>query len=314
MAPDGATVGKISWADRLRPDRAPGAGRRALFVGASLTPVMAIFIAFSILPIFAVIVFSFYRYSFSVPGHAFRGWAYYEQLGADPLFWNGLKRTALFMVIAVPLNILASLPVALGLQKVSRFKGTLRAFFFLPTVISTVAVSLLGLAVYDPSTGLLNQFLSDLHLPTGHWLSENNTAMPALVVLAVWQDMGYNVIIFLAGLQAIPPDFYEAARIDGAGRLSMFWHITVPLLQRTSSFTIILTVISYLQVFTYQQVMLAGGPDDSTRTISLYIYDIGIGQVSPLLSQAMAAAVVLLVVILAITLVQLRLARVEWDY
>jgi multiple sugar transport system permease protein/raffinose/stachyose/melibiose transport system permease protein len=126
--------------------------------------------------------------------------------------------------------------------------------------------------------------------------------------------MGYNVIIFLAGLQAIPRDFYEAARIDGAGRLATFWHITVPLLKRTSSFTIILTVISYLQVFTYQQVMLAGGPDDATRTLSLYIYDIGIGTVTPLLSQAMAAAVVLLVIILIITLVQLRLARVEWDY
>ena len=302
------------WRPRLDRDRAPGAGSRALFVGVSLTPVMAIFVAFSILPILAVIVFSFFRYSFTFPDHAFRGFDYYRNLGADPLFWNGLKRTGLFVVLAVPLNILLSLPVALGLQRVARFKGTLRSFFFLPTVISTVAVSLLGLAIYDPSTGLINQFLSALHLPIGHWLSDNTTAMPALVVLAVWQDLGYNVIIFLAGLQAIPPDFYEAARIDGAGRWSTFWHITLPLLQRTSSFTIILTVISYLQVFTYQQVMLAGGPDDSTRTMSLYIYDIGIGTVTPLLSQAMGAAVVLLVIILVVTLVQLRLARVEWDY
>jgi len=313
MASEGLR-GKVSWIDRIRPDRAPGARARALFVGVSLTPVMAVFIAFSILPIFAVIAFSFFRYSFAFPDHTFHGWHYYEQLGADPLFWNGLKRTALFVLIAAPLNIVLSLPAALGLQRVARFKGTLRAFFFLPTVISTVAVSLLGLALYDPSTGLINQMLSALHLPIGHWLSDNTTAMPALVVLAVWQDMGYNVIIFLAGLQAIPSDFYEAARIDGARRLSTFWHITVPLLQRTTSFTVILTVISYLQVFTYQQVMLAGGPDDSTRTISLYIYDIGIGTVTPLLSQAMAAAVVLLVVILAITLLQLRLARVEWDY
>ncbi len=295
-------------------DRAPGARQRRLFVGASLTPVMAIFIAFSILPIIAVVVFSFFRYSFTLPDHTFRGLAYYQQLTTDPLFWNGLKRTAEFVVLAVPLNILVSLPAALGLQRVTRLKGTLRAFFFLPTIVSTVAVSLLGLALYDPTTGLINQILSALHLPIGHWLSDDNSAIPALVVLAVWQDMGYNVIIFLAGLQAIPRDFYEAARIDGAGRLATFWHITVPLLKRTSSFTIILTVISYLQVFTYQQVMLAGGPDDATRTLSLYIYDIGIGTVTPLLSQAMAAAVVLLVIILVITLAQLRLARVEWDY
>jgi len=315
MAHEGAIrIRKASRLARLRADRAPGAGQRALFVGASLTPVMAIFIVFSILPIFAVIAFSFFRYSFSYPDHAFRGFSYYAQMAADPLFWNGLKRTALFVVIAVPLNILVSLPAALGLQRATRFKGTLRAFFFLPTVISTVAVSLLGLALYDPSTGLINQILGGLRLPLGHWLSDDATATPALAVLAVWQDMGYNVIIFLAGLQAIPQDFYEAARIDGAGRLATFWRITVPLLQRTSSFTIILTVISYLQVFTYQEVMLQGGPDDSTRTISLYIYDIGIGTVTPLLSQAMAAAVVLLLITLVITLVQIRFARVEWDY
>ncbi len=313
MAHEGV-IRKASWRVRLRPDRSPGARPRAVFVGASLTPVMAIFIVFSILPIVAVVAFSFFRYSFSHPDHIFRGLTYYQQLTTDPLFWNGLKRTALFVVLAVPLNIVVGLSAALGLQRVTRFKGTLRAFFFLPTVISTVAVSLLGLALYDPTTGLINQALGGLQLPLGHWLSDNTTALPALVVLAVWQDLGYNVIIFLAGLQAIPRDFYEAARIDGAGRLATFRHITVPLLQRTSSFTIILTVISYLQVFTYQEVMLQGGPDDSTRTLSLYIYDIGIGTVTPLLSQAMAASVVLLAVTLVITLFQLRLTRIEWDY
>jgi ABC-type sugar transport system permease subunit len=305
---------KVSWRVRLRADRTPGARPRAVFVGASLTPVMAIFMVFSILPIIAVVAFSFFRYSFTYPDHAFHGLSYYQQLTTDPLFWNGLKRTALFVVLAVPLNIVVGLSAALGLQRVTRFKGTLRAFFFLPTMISTVAVSLLGLALYDPTTGLINQALGGLHLPLGHWLSDNTTALPALVVLAVWQDVGYNVIIFLAGLQAIPHDFYEAARIDGAGRLATFRHITLPLLQRTTSFTVILTVISYLQVFTYQQVMLQGGPDDSTRTLSLYIYDIGIGTVTPLLSQAMAAAVVLLLVTLAITLFQLRLTRIQWDY
>jgi len=185
----------------------------ALTVGASLTPVMAIFIAFSILPIIAVIVFSFFRYSFSYPDHSFRGLTYYQQLTADPLFWNGLKRTAEFVVLAVPLNILVSLPAALGLQRVTRLKGTLRAFFFLPTIISTVAVSLLGLALYDPTTGLINQMFIALHLPIGHWLSDTGTSLPALVVLAVWQDTGYNVIIFLAWLQATPRDLYEAAPI-----------------------------------------------------------------------------------------------------
>ena len=300
---------------RLRRDGAPGGRGRAVFVGASLTPIMAVFIAFSILPVLGVIVFSVFRYSFSVPDHTFRGFDYYRQLGADPLFWNALKRTALFVALAVPLNILFSLPAALGLQHVLRFQALLRAAYFLPTVMSAVAVSLLGIALYDPSTGLLNQALAALHLPTGHWLTDVNTAPVAVALVAVWQDLGYNVIIFLAGLQAIPPDFAEAARIDGAGRLATFWHITLPLLKRTASFTIILTVINYMQAFTYQWVMMVkGGPDDTNLVLGVYIFNTGIGTETPLLSQAMAAAVVLLAVTLVITLVQLRFARVEWDY
>lgn len=296
-------------------DRAPGAQGRAFFVTASLTPIMLIFIAFSILPVIAVVFFSFFRYSFLTNDHSFRGLAYYRQLGADPLFWNALKRTAEFVALAVPLNILISLPAALGLQRAVRFQGLLRGAYFLPTVMSAVAVSLLGIALFDPSTGLINQALSSVHLATGHWLTDVSTAPVAVAVLSVWQDLGYNVIIFLAGLQAIPGDFAEAARIDGAGPIATFWHITLPLLKRTASFTIILTVINYMQAFTYQWVMMVqGGPDDSTAVLGVYIFKTGIGTETPLLSQAMAAAVVLLVVVLVITLVQLRFARVEWDY
>lgn len=303
------------WRPRLNRDRAPGARGRVVFVGASLTPIMVVFIAFSVLPVLAVIVFSFFRYSFLTNDHSFRGLSYYRQLGADPLFWNALKRTGEFVIIAVPLNILISLPAALGLQRAVRFPGLLRGAYFLPTVMSAVAVSLLGIALFDPSTGLLNQVLNTLHLPTGHWLTDVSTAPVVVAVLSVWQDLGYNVIIFLAGLQAIPGDFAEAARIDGAGPFATFWHITLPLLKRTASFTIILTVINYMQAFTYQWVMMVqGAPDDSTAVMGVYIFKTGIGTESPLLSQAMAAAVVLLAVVLVITLVQLRFARVEWDY
>jgi len=305
---------KTGLLTRFGADRAPGARARAVFVGVSLAPIMAIFIAFSTLPIIGVIAFSFFRYSFVLPDHSFRGLTYFNNLFADPLFWTGLKSTLIFMALALPLNILLSLPAALGLQHVLRFRGFLRTCYFLPTVVSTVAVSLLGLALFDPSTGLVNAFLSTFHLPIGHWLSDPITATPVIVVLAVWQDLGYNIILFLAGLLAIPRDFYEAARIDGAGSMAMLRYITLPLLKRTSSFAIILTMIGYLQTFTYQKVMANGGPDDSTQVLSLYIYNIGIGTVTPLLSQAMGAAVVLLAIIMVVTLVQLRLSRVQWDY
>ncbi len=299
---------------RLRADRAPGSRQRGVFVGLSLTPIMAIFLAFSAAPIIAVIGYSFFRYSFSVPNHNFNGLTYYKNLFADSLFWRGLTNTLYFTILAVPLNILVSLPAALGLNSVLRARGFLRACYFLPTIVSAPAVALLGVALFDSSTGLVNQVLGAVHLPQPHWLSDSATATPALVILTVWQDLGYNTILFLAGLQAIPRDFYEAARIDGAGRFALLRRITLPLLKRTSSFTVVLTVISYLQSFTLQKVMLNGGPDDSTQVLSLYIYNNAVVIQPSLLSQAMSAAVVLLGVVMAITLIQLRLSRVQWDY
>lgn len=301
-------------ARRLHVDHAPGARQRAVFIGLSLTPIMVIFLAFSTLPIIAVIVFSFFRYSFVELNHNFNGLTYYKNLFADSLFWKGLTNTLYFTVLAVPLNILVSLPAALGLNRVLRARGFLRACYFLPTIVSAPAVALLGVALFDSSSGLVNQFLGVVHLPRPHWLADSLTATPALVMLTVWQDLGYNTILFLAGLQAIPREFYEAARIDGAGRFALLRRITLPLLKRTSAFTVILTVISYLQTFTLQKVMLNGGPDDSTQVLSLYIYNNAVVIQPSLLSQAMSAAVVLLCVVMAITLLQLRLARVQWDY
>ena len=307
-------VGDVGRRSRWQRDRAPGARQRSLFVATSLTPIMLLLMAFSILPIVGVIVFSLFRYSFQFPDHRFRGLFYFQELIADPLFWTGLKATFLYVAIAVPLNIVLSLPIALGLARLTRLRGLLRSFYFLPVVMSQVAVALIAISLYDPSTGLVNAILSALHLPAGHWLGDPSTALPAIVVVAVWNDLGYNIVIFLAGLQSIPHDYYEAARIDGAGPLASFRYITLPLLKRTSSFILILTMISYFQVFTLPQVMTGGGPEDSTQVLSLYIYNIAIGTATPRLSQAMAAAVVMLGIILVVTLVQLRLARVEWDY
>jgi ABC-type sugar transport system permease subunit len=149
-------------------------------------------------------------------------------------------------------------------------------------------------------------------LRTYQWIDDPGMAMACLIIMSVWLDMGYNTVIFPAGLQGIPDVYYEAARVDGAGRLAILWHLTLPLLQRTMAFVIVLTVISYFQVFIPMQVMTNGGPLDSTRTLVLYIYDNAFSYQR--LSYGETMAVVLLVVIMVVTLIQLRLLRAKWEY
>jgi ABC-type sugar transport system permease subunit len=304
MAQARAAVGR-----RQRP------GRRAqlTFVGLGLTPIMLLLIVFSLIPIVGGLLLSVFHYNGLDPHRTFTGLLNYQHLFQDdPLFYTTLRNTFTFVGIAVPLNLVVTLPLAMGLNKVKHLRGLLRTCFFLPIATSAVAVALVWLYIYDPTGGLLNALLRAFNLPTYQWLTDPNMALPCLIVMSVWLDMGYNTVIFLAGLQGIPEVYYEAARIDGAGRWATFRHVTLPLLQRTSAFVIILTVISYFQVFVPMQVMTMGGPLDSTRTLVLYIYDTAFSYQR--LSYGEAMAVVLLVIIMFFTLIQLRFLRTKWEY
>jgi ABC-type sugar transport system permease subunit len=294
-------------------NRAPGHRSRLAFVAICLTPMLALFALFSFFPIGMAIWLSLHRYNELAATSPFLGLTNYQYaFNQDPLFLQTLGTTLKYVLVSVPLNIVISLPIALGLNRMKKLRALFRTSFFMPTVASAVAVSLVWLPIYDPQAGWLNALLSRLGLPTLSWLMDPNTALWAVLVAAVWQDLGYNIIIFLAGLQSIPTEFYEAAKVDGAGTWARLRHITLPLLQRTFVFVLALTTISYMQEFTHIQVMTQGGPVNSSESLVLYIYltafqDFRMGYAS-------AMSVVLLVIILIVTLVQLRLLRQRWEY
>jgi ABC-type sugar transport system permease subunit len=285
-----------------------------IFVAVCLTPILALFAIFSFAPIAMVIWLSVHHSNDGSLDAPYVGLHYYNYaFTQDDLFTTSLVNTFKYVAVSVPLNIVISLPIAIGLNNIKRLRAFFRSSFFLPTVASAVAVSLVWLPIYDPQAGWLNAALDKLGLPTESWLGDPSTALWSVMVAAVWQDLGYNIIVFLAGLQSIPSDFYDAAKVDGAGPWSRAWHITLPLLQRTFVFVLVLTIISYMQEFTHIQVMTGGGPIDSSRTLVLHIYETAFGT-APLLGYGSAVSLVLMGIILIITLIQLRLLRQRWEY
>ena len=297
---------------RIR-NRAPGHASRMRFVAISLVPILGLIATFSLLPIGIVIWLSFHRYNQLAPTAPWIGLRNYEfAFQTDPFFRNALENTLTYALVAVPANIVLSLPIALGLNQIQRFRAVFRTAFFMPVVASAVAVSLLWTTIYDPQAGWLNAFLNQIGLSSHPWLKDPDLALWSVLAAAVWQDLGYNILVFLAGLQGIPDDFYDAAKVDGAGAWQRFRGITVPLLQRTTVFVLVLTMISYLQQFTHIQVMTQGGPVRSSETMVLYIYTKAFEDLQ--MGYAAAMSIVLMGIILVITIIQLRLLRSRWEY
>ena len=298
-----------------RRSRPPGYASQMAFVASGLIPVLVLLGIFAVAPVVIVLWLSLHKYNQLAPVAPYIGLRNFEYAFTnDALFINALTVTLKYALVAVPLNLVIALPIAMGLNQVTRLKAVFRSAFFLPTVASAVAVSLIWRFVYEPQTGALNQALAAVGLPQPSWLNDPSTALWAILITAVWQDLGYNILILLAGLQTIPDDFYDAAKVDGAGSWPRFRDITIPLLSRTLLFVSVLTMISYLQQFTYVQVMPnnPGGPINSTTTLVLYIYTKAFSNMQ--LGYASAISVVLMVIILIITLIQFRLLRSGWEY
>jgi ABC-type sugar transport system permease subunit len=273
------------------------------------------FIVFAFAPVGIVLWLSLHKYNQLAPTAPFIGLRNFEfAFATDPFFLNALLVTLKYALVAVPLNLVFALPIAIGLNQVTRLRAVFRSAFFLPTVTSAVAVSLIWRYIYSPQAGALNAVLAFLGLPQPSWLADPATALWAILVTAVWQDLGYNILILLAGLQTIPDDFYDAAKVDGAGTWPRFIDITIPLLSRTLLFVSVLTMISYLQQFTYVNVMPSepGNPIHSTETLVQYIYTKAFTTMQ--LGYAAAVSVVLMAIILIITLIQFRLIRSRWEY
>ncbi|HZW39396.1 MAG TPA: sugar ABC transporter permease [Ignavibacteriaceae bacterium] len=279
-----------------------------LFLGPSLI-VLAIFF---FIPVLAAFILSFTDLDIYSIGNTsylrFVGLDNYAKLIYDPVFWTSLKNTFYFVLVGGPLSVAVSLGAALLLHsKLIKFKGLFRTFYFLPVVTTIVAVAVIWMFIYHPRFGVLNYLLSLVNINPVDWLGDPNWAMPAIILLAVWKNFGYNMIIFIAGLQNIPTDLYEAAEIEGASKWRQFISITIPQLAPTTLFISIITMIGYFQLFAEPYIMTQGGPVNSTLSIVLYMYQEGFRWWR--IGYSTAIAFMLFIIIMIGTVIQFKLQK-----
>ncbi|MBS0583937.1 MAG: sugar ABC transporter permease [Proteobacteria bacterium] len=238
----------------------------------------------------------------------FVGLGNYRDVLTTPLFWKALANTVWFVALALPLSLATSLGAALLLNSpLARFKGLHRTALFAPVVTTVVAVAIIWRYLFHTRYGLINHALGFIGISPVDWLGDPHWAMPALVLFAVWKNFGYNMIILLAGLQAIPQDLYEAARIDGASRWRRFWHITLPGLRPVLLLVAVITLAGYFQLFAEPYVMTRGDPLQSTVSVLYLMYEEGFRWWN--LGRACAIAFLLFALILVVTRVLLRFVR-----
>jgi multiple sugar transport system permease protein len=279
-----------------------------------LAPALALITVFFFLPVVASLLLSvtdFDLYAVADRSNArFVGFDNYARLLQTPLFWTALQNTLYFALVGGPLTVLVSLGAALLVNsRLVRFQSFFRTIYFVPFVTTLVAVAIVWRYLYHPDYGLLNYALGVVGIGPIDWLGNPRWAMPAIILLTVWKNFGYNMLIFIAGLQSIPGELYEAANLDGAGGVRRFWHITLPMLGPTLLFVGVVTMIGFFQLFAEPYVMTQGGPLKSTTSLVLFMYEEGFRWWR--MGFAASIAFVLFVIILAATLVQLRLQRRE---
>jgi len=279
---------------------------------AFVAPALGLLAVFFLLPTIAALVLSFTDFDVYAVADSRRlrlvGLDNYVRLLHDARFWTALRNTVWFVLVAGPASIAVSLAAALLVDaKVVRGRAIFRTILFLPVVTTLVAVAVVWRYLYHPRYGLLNQLLGAVGIAPVDWLGDPAWALPALALLAVWKNFGFNMLIFLAGLQAIPERLSEAARLDGANRWQELWHVTVPMLAPTFVFVGVITTIGYLQLFAEPYVMTQGGPANSTLSVVLLMYEEGFRWWN--LGYGAAVAFVLFALILTVSLLQLWLQR-----
>lgn len=285
--------------------------RRALVGWGFAAPFVVLFAVFMAVPVVASLVMSVtdlrstdLRDPLAVE---FVGLANYTRLFGDELFRRAAVNTLVFVVVGVPLTIVAGLAAASALNSgLVRFRAAFRVGFYLPVVTSIVAIAVVWRFLLDPEAGLVDNVLRLFGVDGPHWLGSTSLALPSITVMAAWRNFGFLMVVFLAGLQAIPVQLYEAARLDGAGRWAQFRYVTLPQLRPTLLFGAVITGIGYLQLFEEPFVMTQGGPLSTTLSVSYHIYNqFGFGNYG----YAAASSWVLFVAIVALSVLQFRLLR-----
>jgi ABC-type sugar transport system permease subunit len=296
-----------------RPD-APARGRPSAWRRRSelpglwfVAPALVLFALFNFYPMLRALYLSLTEYNL-VSEPTFVGPANYLALLGDDRFLKAFGNTLVYMVgTTLPLWALA-LGVALGLHRQRRFQGALQAMYFLPVVLSGVSVAVAWKILFHPN-GLVNTLIGPFTDEPIRWLSSATWAPVAMILLTVWQELGFYVVIFMAGLQQIPREFYDAGRIDGAGGFGLLRNITLPLLRPAMVLVMVVSLVHAFQAFTYQFILTRGGPSDATNVLSLYIYSSAFSYLR--MGAAAAMSIVMMVVIVMLTLTQMRLVRDE---
>ena len=243
-----------------------------------VAPAVILLIAFLVVPMIYTVYFSGFKYQIMRPdAMKFIGLENYQKLFSDKNFWLALKNTVYFTVIVVPCQCVLALALALLVSKKFRGVAVFRTMYFAPQLTSMVVISVLWSVLYNanPNTGLINSILVSLGMSPIKFLSDASTAMNSIIFMSAWQGAGYQMMIFLAGLQGIPRDQYEAASVDGATKFKQFLYITIPGLKGTIKYVIMITMIQAMKLFTQPYIMTQGGPKNSTKTLVYYIYTQG---------------------------------------
>jgi len=295
-----------SWLERVLPWR-----RRNLIIAfLFILPALINFTLFRYLPIFSAARASVYNYSLLGGFRGFIGADHYLRLLEDPVFWQAMKVTLLFVVVKVPIEIALALLLAMFLQRETFGAGVVRSAIMAPLVTSIIVVSIIWAMMYHSEQGLFQSMLNAVGLPKQAFLSDEDRALPALTLMMLWKDVGFSMIILMAGLKGIPPVYYEAAVVDGASRWQLFRNVTIPLLRPVLMFVIITRTVFSFQLFVPVYQMTRGGPLDSTKVIVYYIYQQGF--LFQDMGYASALAMVTLVILLFVSLGQMRLLRTDY--
>lgn len=305
---------------RAKRKRASSLRRQQMwFVLMALVPMAVVFIVFWIYPMINGLIGSFTNWSAFNPVRAWVGLKHYNTLLGDDIFLRALQNTFVFTLAYVPASIVLALIVAVAIEATGPLRPLFRTIYFLPVVTSVIATGLIWAWLYQPALGLFNQLLQMAGLPPQRFLLSPEQALMCIVAYSLWKNLGFNMVLFMAGLSGIDPSFSEAARVDGANRRQVFSRITLPLLRPTMVFVLITGIIETLQVFGPIFVMTSreandapGGPLNSTMVVAVYQWQVGFRELN--LGYAAAMGIVLFLIILVLTLLQTPLLRQRWEY
>ena len=273
-------------------------------------PALLCFIIFVLIPLILSLVLSFYKTDMFFMDMESVGFANFGRVFRDTLFWRSIGNILLYTLMAVPMNVILSLVLAALVNSKIRGSKVFRLLFYLPSITSTVAASIVWLWLMNPAYGLLNEILNAFGLPDATWLSHSSTALISVTLITVWQGVGGNMIIFVAALLNVPQQLYEAAKLDGAGPFTMFFRITIPMLMPTMYFILTMTLIGAFQLYDQVYVLTSGGPANATLTPVYLIWQNSFGEnAGAQAGYAAAQSFILFVIIMAVTFVIRRLDR-----